>query len=60
MIREYVSAYVMEGKNIVRVTPSGTEADNGAVVRSIVPRQRDNNRMLWDVIVTYDSEEEPS
>lgn len=35
-----------------------TTFDNRVVVRSVIPRQRDNNRMVWDVIVEYDSEYE--
>lgn len=35
---------------------TSTESDMGALVRSVIPRQRDNSRLLWDVNVTYDSE----
>lgn len=38
------------------VTP--TEFDNGAVVRAVIPKRRNNHRSVWDVTVEYDSEYE--
>jgi hypothetical protein len=35
-----------------------TEQDYGALVRSVTATQRENSRLLWDVLVAYDSEVE--